>query len=48
MLTIIETHISMEQEPLLREEMKKLFQRFDKGAIAFVSNNDLMFGLCRQ
>lgn len=44
----MKTHLSSEEISRLRENVIKTFSDFDKGAIAFVCNQDLIFGLCRQ
>jgi hypothetical protein len=44
----IEIQLTSERISMLREEVKKTFLNFEKGALAFVCNTDLMFGLCRQ
>ena len=32
----------------IRSKVKSTFQHYNKGALAFVANTDLIFGLCRQ
>ena len=44
----MEIHFADSQIPALREKVKEAFVRFDRGALAFVSTKDHIFGLCRQ
>lgn len=44
----LKTTLSKEQEAVLREQLRHAYRNYNRGAIAFVSNKDWMYGACRQ